>query len=75
MASLYGARPRNGKKPTTGLNNMKYLYLLIRHIFPRRRWKLVNTTAVYDEDDIDGLPLYRKHVLRDQFGNIKVKKV
>jgi hypothetical protein len=55
---------------------MKYLYLIIRHIFPRKRWKLFKTVIVYDGDDpLNGrLPIGNTLYFRDQFGNIKIKK-
>jgi hypothetical protein len=52
---------------------MKYLYLLIRHMFPRKKWELVDTINITMEGY--KLPVERKLILKDQFGNIKVKKI
>jgi len=58
---------------------MKYLFLIIRHIFPRKRWKIIKVISTYDTDDygrvIGTLPIYRKITLQDQFGNVKYKKI
>lgn len=51
---------------------MKYLFLIIRHFFPRRRWKIIGETAVMDEDARPGdLPIKRFIILQDQFGNLR----
>ncbi len=49
----------------------KYLYCIIRHIFPRKRWECIGTNEVVDED---GARLGDKYILRDQFGNMKIVK-
>ena len=53
---------------------MKYLYLIIRHFFPRKRWQCVQVIDV-KMSEADELPLYYKYVLQDQFGNIKKVKI
>jgi hypothetical protein len=50
---------------------MKYLYLLVRHMFPRKHWHLKFQVDVTDEE---GRKLYSKFILQDQFGNLKVVK-
>jgi hypothetical protein len=52
---------------------MKYLYLLIRHMFPRHKWEVIQSAK-----EISGRT--NEHVatvytLQDQFGNIKSKRV
>jgi len=57
---------------------MKYLYLLIRHMFPRKKWKVIHTTSVFEGNDakVEGkLPIYSILTMQDQFGNIKTKKL
>lgn len=57
---------------------MKYLFLIIRHIFPRKRWTQIKEIPVHDYNDNGTLteyPIYRKILLRDQFGNLKSFKV
>lgn len=52
---------------------MKYLYLLIRHIFPRHKWEVIA-----EVEEIHGRtykPIATIYTLQDQFGNIKSKKV
>lgn len=50
---------------------MKYLYLIIRHFFPRRKWRVIErATLTYGNQPIGTL-----FTLQDQFGNIKTKKV
>ena len=52
---------------------MKYLYLLIRHVFPRHRWTETHKVKL--------MPPSGEHpygmiiILRDQFGNIREKKI
>ena len=46
---------------------MKYLFLIIRHLFPHRKWTHVETIKV----NCDGRVTAYKYVLRDQFGNMK----
>ena len=52
---------------------MKYLYLIIRHIFPRKRWKEVERIGV--RHSADGKDHALVIVLKDQFGNIKTKRI
>lgn len=47
---------------------MKYLYLIIRHMFPRRRWEYVDHIR-YEANDFN--PTRIVFITRDQFGNIK----
>ncbi len=54
---------------------MKYFLLIIRHFFPRKYWKQIRITEVYDSDGDMKLPAYRKITLQDQFGNLKTFKV
>ena len=47
---------------------MKYLYLLIRHCFPRSRWTEVERAdIVASNGSVVGLII----LLKDQFGNLK----
>jgi uncharacterized protein YnzC (UPF0291/DUF896 family) len=50
---------------------MKYLYLIIRHMFPRKIWTKVEEIQVIDED---GDNIYKKRIYKDQFGNVKMTK-
>jgi hypothetical protein len=55
---------------------MKYLYLIIRHCFPRKRWTVINTTSVIEGGQPENsIPVYYLLTLQDQFGNIKTKKL
>lgn len=45
---------------------MKYLYLIIRHFFPRKYWKLVNTIKLY-ETEKSKIPLKFVYIYEDQF--------
>lgn len=49
-------------------NPMKYLFLIIRHIFPRRRWRIVRELNYLKPN---GGVCGKMYVLQDQFGNIK----
>lgn len=50
---------------------MKYLYLIIRHIFPRKKWKIAyQTEMVNRRNEIIGYLL----IYEDQFGNTKQVK-
>lgn len=51
---------------------MKYLYLIIRHVFPRKRWECIGNTDVMGSN---GIPICVILTLQDQFGNIKLKKI
>ena len=53
---------------------MKYLYLIIRHIFPRKRWKEVERIGVSRHSG-EGKDHALVIVLKDQFGNIKTKRI
>lgn len=48
---------------------MKYLFLIIRHLFPRSKWEIVR--AVELRYEMDGPAHGYKYILRDQFGNMK----
>lgn len=48
---------------------MKYLFLIIRHLFPRSKWEIVETVSLHHE--VDGPCYGKKYILRDQFGNMK----
>ncbi len=50
---------------------MKYLFLIIRHMFPRRRWKIIKTNDIIYEGVKKGVV----HTLQDQFGNIRTETV
>lgn len=52
---------------------MRYLFLIIRHLFPRKRWRIIGTTKTFYDGDT--LPSYITHTLQDQFGNIKTKRI
>ncbi len=49
----------------------KYLYCIIRHVFPRKRWEIVEIVEVVDEDRVR---IGEKYILCDQFGNMKIVK-
>lgn len=55
---------------------MKYLYLIFRHFFPRKKWKEIKVVHVFDSDDhrMNRNPIGMVIYLQDQFGNIKVNK-
>lgn len=46
---------------------MKYLFLIIRHMFHRKRWTLVRESNLVLDNKVVG----RHRLLRDQFGNLK----
>ena len=53
---------------------MKYLYAIIRHIWPRRpisRWETLQVIPVYAYGKEDSHPIAHKYILRNQFGEIK----
>ncbi len=51
---------------------MKYLFMIVRHFFPRRRWVIIATGSIYDPDNgPTGRPVGFYRILRDQFGNLK----
>jgi hypothetical protein len=52
---------------------MKYIYLIIRHCFPRRRWTEVEKISFYGNNP--DLPQCFVTVQRDQFGNMRTFKV
>lgn len=52
---------------------MKYLFLIIRHMFPRKHWKKVGETVVHESGH--ELPTAVIITLQDQFGNLKTFKV
>jgi len=51
---------------------MKYLFLIIRHLFPRRRWVQVSKDSV---NDVEGRLVGYIVTMRDQFGNIKTHQI
>lgn len=54
---------------------MKYLLLIIRHLFPRRIWTDIDTTSVYTEESRRmGMPVRYETTQRDQFGNLRLFK-
>lgn len=53
---------------------MKYLFLIIRHLFPRRKWEVYRHIEMLDPSG-SGIPIGRSVVLRDQFGNLKTFKL
>lgn len=54
---------------------MKWLFLMIRHFRPISRWKIIETTDLYDSDKTAGrLPVAKRFLLQDQFGNLKTFK-
>jgi hypothetical protein len=52
---------------------MKYLFLIIRHFFPRRRWREVRHTKVFTDYSGDR-PGHILITMEDQFGNQKVRR-
>lgn len=53
---------------------MKYLLLIIRHLFPRRIWTDVSNTKVYGDPDAHNrgeAPVSLETIQRDQFGNLR----
>lgn len=54
---------------------MKYLFLLVRHLFPRRKWVIINEIQVYDDPSDSTTKIGKILTLRDQFGNLKTKKI
>jgi hypothetical protein len=52
---------------------MKYLYLIIRHMFPRKRWKLVNelNACCAGTDRV----ITKILIYQDQFGNVKQERI
>jgi hypothetical protein len=54
---------------------MKYLYLIIRHFFPRKHWKIIKETTIYGMDEFgQRRPLRLEYTLQNQFGEIKTFK-
>ncbi len=49
---------------------MKYLFMIVRHFFPRRRWKEISVIRIYDSEG-SGRPTNHVFILQDQFGNRK----
>ncbi len=49
--------------------------MIIRHMFPRKRWVTFDTIAIYPNWTADGLPSSHLHLQRDQFGNIRKVKI
>jgi len=54
---------------------MKYLYLIIRHLFPRKHWKIIRETTIYGMDQFgERRPIACRITLQNQFGEIKTIK-
>jgi hypothetical protein len=51
---------------------MKYLLLIIRHIWPRKIWKDIAVTHV---EDSNGIIICGIVTQRDQFGNLRTFKI
>ena len=51
---------------------MKYLLLIVRHLFPKKYWTLYRTINIVNSKNE---PTAVKLLLKDQFGNIKVKTI
>lgn len=55
---------------------MKYLFLIVRHLFPRRRWQTVETHAIRRiYEDGDTRVIGHIYIQRDQFGAMRTHKV
>jgi hypothetical protein len=55
---------------------MKYLYLIIRHCFPRKHWTLLHETKIIRAGHAENsTPVGRSFTLQDQFGNIKTVNI
>lgn len=55
-------------KTKNSLPKMKYLYLIIRHIFPRHKWRVYHETEIINgKNEMIGYLF----ILKDQFGNLK----
>lgn len=50
---------------------MKWLFLIVRHCFPRKKWVEIGRWRVYEGYDITAAPIGYDILLRDQFGNLK----
>ena len=54
---------------------MKYLYAIIRHIWPRKpqsRWQVIREIRIWDEERPNAKhPAQIRYVLQDQFGNLR----
>lgn len=50
---------------------MKYLYAIIRHIWPRQRWQIIKEIEVWPNMEGAKHPIAYRYVLRNQFGDIK----
>ena len=48
---------------------MKYVFLIVRHIFPRRRWVVIEQCNIVRSKDKTVIGTQK--ILRDQFGNLK----
>jgi hypothetical protein len=53
---------------------MKTLLLIIRYLFPRKRWEIIKETKIYEKQG-DARPCEEIIILRDQFGNLKLKRI
>lgn len=51
---------------------MKYLLLIIRHIWPRKIWKDIARTTVVDDYDMPQAIIVTQ---KDQFGNLRTFKI
>lgn len=52
---------------------MKYLFLIIRHLFPRHRWVIIKEGEISCFED--GGVIGRLYVLRNQFGELREFRV
>jgi hypothetical protein len=50
---------------------MKYLLLIVRHFFPRRRWETVRKVEVFDVAVSKKTPTAFITIQQDQFGNLR----
>lgn len=53
---------------------MKYLLLIIRHLFPRKIWTETGTVKIWHPDDKER-PIAFIVTQKDQFGNMRTFKV
>lgn len=53
---------------------MKTLLLIIRHLFPRKKWKIIETVNIW-EGDHKQRPCEKIIISSDQFGNLRHKRI
>lgn len=62
----------NLKKPLDKSPTMKYLLLIVRYLFPKKRWTIIQRINIVDHrNEKVGIKL----VSQDQFGNIKTTTI